>query len=587
MAKKPRNKKQVTPRTKGTVEPRAKKTVSKSTGLSKNVYSDPNATPKDIKAASKAVKSQQKIKSSRRTAAVKQRKAAAVEHAKGVRTSHRDMSYNQTLKTVEKQRRAVVRKEVYSSFSYEDQNKIKMGGRSEERVYNRANRLIESYVQEDIENLTLGKVPKSAIGKLSKAEKKVLASKRIIDGQEVRVLAGHKGAIGLTRSQYATPDGVIHRSSEARIAKRREASKIRKERIETKKAEDIAREKAKLKLEMKRWEQERQGIFPKKRITPKQRKSRERSDIRFREKVDSIMKKKKVTFSEATRIAGGTEHRYRRGKYFAKHGTKGAPITSKVRKAIKRTRTPMRYPKVGHTTKRGAQRPMITKENMKHAFGGKQTVEINRGFTSQWGRKRSRFHIGATEQTMKIPRRDFGDAGRGVLFGLQLQTRIRIDSKMVTENLLNRYPAALRDAIIGASDLVGRKMLDIIEPYVPKDRGYLYQSAGTNVDQTSSSMVNYVGFEGDPTYQAYGVSISYNTPYANVVYFNEENAHGAAYNAKHGVVKKGEKETARWIEVALSKEGVALRSLLGIYAGAITAKLNQTSAGRNIVVTTT
>ena len=58
-----------------------------------------------------------------------------------------------------------------------------------------------------------------------------------------------------------------------------------------------------------------------------------------------------------------------------------------------------------------------------------------------------------------------------------------------------------------------------------------------------------------------------------------EHAHGSAYNEKHNVVEKGEKETARWIEVAFEKEVTQLRALLDIYAKHVTSAMNR--AGRS------
>lgn len=173
----------------------------------------------------------------------------------------------------------------------------------------------------------------------------------------------------------------------------------------------------------------------------------------------------------------------------------------------------------------------------------------------------SMFATSRTVMTEKFPA-----GGAGILF--------RIDAEQVIANLVQRYPAALAQAARETSDRIGRKMLDIVEPYVPKDTGLLYSSAETNVSQTAGGLVDMAGGEAYPADQMYGVSISYNAPYAELVYFDESKAHGAEYNQKHGTSEKGEKETARWIEKAFAAEGPALQGLLAEYARSISAAMN-------------
>lgn len=176
----------------------------------------------------------------------------------------------------------------------------------------------------------------------------------------------------------------------------------------------------------------------------------------------------------------------------------------------------------------------------------------------------------ATASTIHTPK--FPEGGAGILF--------RIDADEVIANLVQRYPAALRVAAIEAADRIGRKMLDIVEPYVPKDTGLLYTSGETNVQQTAAGLVDMAGGEAYPSGQMFGVSISYNAPYAEIVYFDEEVAHGKAYNAKHGTSEKGDKETARWIEAAFEHEKGALQGLLFEYSRAITLAIG-TAGGKS------
>lgn len=179
----------------------------------------------------------------------------------------------------------------------------------------------------------------------------------------------------------------------------------------------------------------------------------------------------------------------------------------------------------------------------------------------------SSFATVSTIATAKFP-----EGGAGIFF--------RIDAEQVIANLTQRYPAALRAAAIEAADRIGRKMLDIIEPYVPKDTGLLYTSGETNVQQTAAGLVDMAGGEAYPSGQMFGVSISYNAPYAEIVYFDEEVAHGKAYNAKHGTSEKGDKETARWIEAAFEHEKGALQGLLFEYSRAITLAIG-TAGGKS------
>lgn len=181
------------------------------------------------------------------------------------------------------------------------------------------------------------------------------------------------------------------------------------------------------------------------------------------------------------------------------------------------------------------------------------------------------FTTANTRLTSKFP-----DGGSGIMF--------KIDATTVIENLLTRYPAAIRAASIEAGERVGRRMLDIVEPYVPKDTGLLYMSGETNAEQMGAGGVDIEGGEAYASGQMFGVSISYNAPYAELVYFDESKRHGAAYNQEYGTAEKDDRETARWIEVAFQKERGALSGLLSEYSSAITAAMNV--AGGKIVAFT-
>lgn len=209
---------------------------------------------------------------------------------------------------------------------------------------------------------------------------------------------------------------------------------------------------------------------------------------------------------------------------------------------------------------------------------GRQTLSVPRGLAERPlypGSRRGA--IFATSNTLATKR--FPQGGSGIFF--------RINTTEVIANLTQRYPTAIRQAAINAADRIGRKMLDIVEPYVPKDTGLLYSSGATNVEMTAGGGVDMENGEAYPSGQMFGVSISYNAPYAEIVYFNEDNAHGARYNAEHGTSEKDERETARWIEVAFQKERGAFSGLLNDYAVSITAAINAVGARRVSFTTST
>lgn len=242
------------------------------------------------------------------------------------------------------------------------------------------------------------------------------------------------------------------------------------------------------------------------------------------------------------------------------HGRQPLPMTLKnanwaSRKAINKAMRSLphseRYPAVGHA----GPSPMRPPVSMA-AVSGKMTL------TEPRDGNRSRVagtKVYATTKTVE----GRGGSGTGVMF--------RINADAVIANLTQRYPQALAAAAKSASASVGRKLLDIVEPYVPKDTGLMYTTAQIASDQTADGLVDIDGAEAYPSSQMFGVSISYNTPYAEDVYFDPTKAHGEAYNRKHNTSEKGEKEQFRWIEAAFREESGAIQGLLGEYAQLVTA----------------
>lgn len=152
-----------------------------------------------------------------------------------------------------------------------------------------------------------------------------------------------------------------------------------------------------------------------------------------------------------------------------------------------------------------------------------------------------------------------------------------VDEHQLVANLYSRIPQAIVAELKRINPLISKKLLDLIEPYVPKDTGQLYQSAR----ETSSLLASKgVKFGRTAPNSAFTVSISYNTPYAEIVYYDPTKAHGAEYNAKHGGNFRGEKECYRWIEKALNENGAAVDAIKNCYAIAFNKALNSVSGGR-------
>lgn len=231
------------------------------------------------------------------------------------------------------------------------------------------------------------------------------------------------------------------------------------------------------------------------------------------------------------------------------------------------------YPKMRHSSKRPLNPPI----SMKRVSGSIRLTKALPSVPMPMGMGWAQMF--RTDKALRSP--SFRGTPSGLFMHHNLLEMIRLDlrTELVLNNLRGVFPAAIKASLIGAADKVGRKMLDIVEPYVPKDTGFLYTSARSNIDQSSHGFISAAQGVAYSDSEMFGVSISYNAPYAEIVYFNMEHAHGSAYNEKHNVVEKGEKETARWIEVAFGEESVQLRALLDIYAKAVTAGINR--AGRS------
>ena len=142
----------------------------------------------------------------------------------------------------------------------------------------------------------------------------------------------------------------------------------------------------------------------------------------------------------------------------------------------------------------------------------------------------------------KVESRKFG--GVGLI--------VRIDGTEIS-NLANRFNKSVRRVLTSlkhASNRVAKIIMNAVYKYVPKDTGALYRSV--RIEQDSGQAL---GFNT-------GVTLTWNTFYAGIVYNDPNKAHGAAYNAFYGAGLRGQYETYRWVDVALNSEP-GLRQRIG------------------------
>ena len=136
---------------------------------------------------------------------------------------------------------------------------------------------------------------------------------------------------------------------------------------------------------------------------------------------------------------------------------------------------------------------------------------------------------------------------------------MRVDISEVLHVYRRALPEGIHASFSRSKSEITRRLMDIIEPYVPKDTGALYTSAE---DLSDAAGLGAVTEEGGGKIS--GGVIAYRQPYAEIVYFDlgGHKRHGAEYNAHYGTSEKGEKETAKWIEVALQNEGEQIDDLI-------------------------
>lgn len=378
----------------------------------------------------------------------------------------------------------------------------------------------------------LGRFEKAANKKVKERAAKKIAPPKKVSLRAARDLP-YDPKTFLGKNQYVSSSGIVHNESRARMAQRAEASAKAAER---------------LKGRLSKISRAATGKVAKRTASDARDVIRRKEYARTRNAAASAGRAK--VFSDHVRRLSGF------GKtplkmMLAKHGAYSGRVVGKSLGMKNFSREEV-YP----ARKLGTSAPFVA------SAVGRQTLVDNVGDLRAGSRRGTMF---STVNTIGPNRFTAGGDG-GVFF--------RIDASHVITNLIEKYPAAIKAASIEIADTIGRKMLDIVEPYVPKETGAMYMSGETNVQQTAAGMVDMEGGEAYPAGQMFGVSISYNTAYANLVYFDEARLHGRAYNQHYGTGEKDDRETARWIEVAFKKEKGALTGLLNDYAVAITAAMS-------------
>ncbi len=431
-----------------------------------------------------------------------------------------------------------------------------------------AEAFVKGILRADLPDRRLSKTAKSLYGTHDKFGRRIRGKYEKSSSRQYEIIEKGTGA------------KVIVYSTKERVAARKKAQA---------KAEARAQQKAALKAErQKRWEASRAIVKENRRRRDVARSAALRTTKRRTVTAKATAYAKRVSALSGFRrvplkilLAGKSGIKGTRGNMTAlqSYGTgrqilskkSGSSFAESRSKGVRNIPRSTMYPPMRHS--KGKPHPIIKK--MLKPVSGRLTLQNISGKmapTKWFGGKGSMY---AVSQTVAAPKPIAG--GRGILFSMGMPMKINFDTLVVMTNLTLKYPQAIKKAIVNASGTVGRKLLDIVEPYVPKADGLLYSSATTNVDQTSGGMIDMVDNIAFPDTERYGVSISYNAPYAEIVYFGSH-AHGEEYNRKHGVMEKDSRETARWIEVAFEAQQITLNSLLDIYARHVTAGLNIASS---------
>ena len=336
----------------------------------------------------------------------------------------------------------------------------------------------------------------------------------------------------LTGGLYVKPDGTIGRTSIARA------------------------ERSRARMEHKR-AQRKLSKAKKREIRLEAQRARDRIGKNVTRKKQRAVAKKIRDKDFMTRLRKAEGFRKQPVLFAMRRQLDGARLGPGQKQLIDSLPHSVRHPPVRHASRR----PMTPPVPM-DGLNGRMTL-LSRHWTGRGERVPGvPGQFAATPDTLKTSK--FPEGGYGIYF--------RLNTTNVVNALSRHYPQQMIAASKRFAPMIGKKLLDIIEPYVPKDTGLMYTTATEVSGRDISDSFRGVGSIGD---SSFGVAISYNTPYAEMVYYDENKAHGREYNLKHNTNVKGDLETARWIEAAFNSpaEKVRIRGLMEEYASKVVGAL--------------
>ena len=370
---------------------------------------------------------------------------------------------------------------------------------------------------------------------------RLMKSKQFVDENNIvrnirryRVGEKYRASKGkpLTGGLYVKQDGTIGRTSVARA------------------------ERSRARMEHKR-EQRKLSKAKKREIRLETQRARDRIGKNVTRKKQRAVAKKIRDKDFMTRLRKAEGFRKQPVHFAMRKQLDGARLRPGQKQLVDSLPHSVRQPPVRHASRR----PMTPPVPM-DGLNGRMTL-LSRHWTGRGERVPGvPGQFAATPDTLRTDK--FPEGGYGIYF--------RLNTTNVVNALSRHYPQQMIAASKRFAPMIGKKLLDIIEPYVPKDTGLMYTTATEVSGRDISDSFRGVGSIGD---SSFGVAISYNTPYAEMVYYDETKAHGREYNLKHNTNVKGELETARWIEAAFNSpaEKVRIRGLMEEYASKVVGAL--------------
>lgn len=370
--------------------------------------------------------------------------------------------------------------------------------------------------------------------RLMKSKQYLDENNRVKNIRRYRVGEQYRASKGkpLTGGLYVKQDGTIGRTSVARAERSRALMEHKREQRKLSKAK-----KREIRLEVQR--------------------ARDRIGKNVTRKKQRAVVKKIRDKDFMTRLRKAEGFRKQPVLFAMRKQLDGARLRPGQKQLVDSLPHSVRHPPVRHASRR----PMTPPVPM-DGLNGRMRL-VSRHWTGR-GERISGVpgQFAVTPDTLRTSK--FPEGGYGIYF--------RLNTTNIVNALSRHYPQQMIAASKRFAPMIGKKLLDIIEPYVPKDTGLMYTTATEVSGRDISDSFRGVGSIGD---SSFGVAISYNTPYAEMVYYDETKAHGREYNLKHGTNVKGELETARWIEAAFNSpaERVRIRGLMEEYASKVVGAL--------------